>query len=105
MKLMSTYRPLSWLVCALLVVVADSEPALALHGSKAFITDPPLVVKIEGRKGTRIYVPDDDTVLAATKEEDAQPHEPTAKEKLDLFINDTEGRAAVIAMFKIALAQ
>jgi hypothetical protein len=54
---MFPHRPLPWLMCALLVVVANSEPAFASQGLKAF-AGPSFVVKIEGRKGTRIYRPD-----------------------------------------------
>ena len=78
MAVMLSHRPLPWLVCALPVVVANSEPAHALQGSKAFIAGPSLVVEIEGRKGTRLYRPDD---ASTEPQETADPKQ--AKEKLD----------------------
>ena len=79
---MFPHRPLPWLMCALLVVVANSGPAFALQGLKAFNTaGPSFVVKIEGRKGTRIYRPDvsEDDDASTEPQETAEQ----AKEKLD----------------------
>ncbi len=91
---MSLFRALVWFVPALLVVVAASvvvtasnEPAHAWRASKLFATDShPLIVKIEGRKGTRLYRPDDSEdydALVEGQEKAAAAHEPTVEEKLD----------------------
>ncbi len=87
---MSISRALAWFVPALLVVVAASnEPALAWRASKLFVTDShPLIVKIEGRKGTRLYRPDetedyDALTDAQEKAAAAATHEPTPEERLD----------------------
>ena len=85
---MSSFRALARFVSALLVVLATSnEPAHAWRASKLSATGPnPLIVKIEGRKGTRIYTPDEAEDYAAVveaQEKAAATHEQTAKEKLD----------------------
>ena len=70
-------------VSALLGIDSAVGPARALEGSKLFATGPnPLVVKIEGRKGTRLYRPDPDEPATAAKWE-AEHSEQTAKTKLD----------------------
>jgi hypothetical protein len=53
-------RPLFWLFCAALLAVAAGNRALALEGSTVTaIGSDHLVVKTEGRKGTRVYTPDE----------------------------------------------
>jgi len=67
----------------LLVIDAAVGAARALEGSKIFTTSiNPLVVKIEGRKGTRLYRPDPDEAAAAAKWETAHSDQ-TANKKLD----------------------
>ncbi len=68
---------------ALLVIDAAVGSARALEGSKISTTGSnPLVAKIEGRKGTRLYRPAPDESAAAVKWE-AEHSEQTAKEKLN----------------------
>jgi len=67
---MYVYRALPWFIC-LLVLAAMSESALAWQGSGLRVNSSKthsFVVAVEGRKGTRIYVPDD--YGAAPKSED-----------------------------------
>jgi len=67
----------------LLVIDAAVGAARALEGSKIFTTSiNPLVVKIEGRKGTRLYRPDPDEAAAAAEWEAAHSDQ-TANKKLD----------------------
>jgi hypothetical protein len=69
-------------VSTLLVIDAAVGTARALEGSKVFTTSTnPLVVKIEGRKGTRLYRPDPDEAAAAAEWEAAHSDQ-TAKGKL-----------------------
>ena len=86
---MST-RALFWLFCAAVLAVAARDPALALEGSKVTaIGSNPFVVKTEGRKGTRIYAPDESEDYRALVEgEEKATGSPgqTAKEKLDQCI-------------------
>ena len=73
------------LVSAALLALADQ--ALALEASKATaIGSDPLVIKIEGRKGTRIYTPDESEVynaLVEGQEKAIATSGTTSKEKLD----------------------
>ena len=74
-------RALFWIFCAALLAFASRDRALALEGSKVTaIGSNPVVVRTEGRKGTRIYTPDpsEDGLEKAT----SSP-EQTKKEKLD----------------------
>ena len=83
-RLMDTSRRAFFcFVSALLGIDAAVGPVRALEGSKIFTTGPnPPVVKIEGRKGTRLYRPDPGESAAAAKWE-AEHSEQTAREKLD----------------------
>ena len=79
-------RALLWLFCAAPLAFA-ADHALGLEASKitAIISDP-VVVKIEGRKGTRIYTPDetqDYKALVEGEEKALTTHESTPQEKLD----------------------
>ena len=80
-------RALFWLLCALLLAFAGRDPVLALEGSKIpAIGSNPLVVKTEGRKGTRVYTPDgseDYRTLVEGEEKAIATPEQAAKEKLD----------------------
>jgi len=59
-NLMPSFRHLPWFLPALLVVATSNGPARAWQASILFATGPnPLIVKIEGRKGTRLYRPDE----------------------------------------------
>jgi len=85
---MSSFRAPPWFASALLLVVAVSnEPARGWQASKIFATGPnPLMVKTEGRKGTRLYrpdVPDEEGDLTEGEEKAAAAHEPTVEERLD----------------------
>ena len=67
----------------LLMIDAAVETARALEGSQIFTPSiNPLVVKSEGRKGTRLYRPDPDEAAAAAKWEAAHADQ-TANKKLD----------------------
>ena len=78
---------LSWLFCVALLALAARDQALALDASKATaIGSNPFVVKTEGRKGTRVYTPDetqDYKALVEGEEKALATHEPTPQEKLD----------------------
>ena len=80
-------RALFWLLCALLLAFAVRDPVLALEGSKVpAIGSNPLVVKTEGRKGTRVYTPDDSVdygALVEGQEKATATTESTAQQKLD----------------------
>ena len=80
-------RTFLWPTCALPLVFAARDPAFALDVSKVFATGfHPLVIKTEGRKGTRLYrpdVPDEESDLTEAEEKAAAAHEPTVEEKLD----------------------
>ena len=53
-------RALFRLFCAPLLVLAARAPAIAFEGTKGFRAGSnSLVVKTEGRKGTRVFTPDD----------------------------------------------
>ncbi len=67
----------------LLVIDAAVGTARGLEGSKIFTPSVnPLVVKLEGRKGTRLYRPDPDEAAAAAKWEAAH-FDQTANKRLD----------------------
>jgi len=76
-------RPL----CALPLVLAARDPALALDASKVFATGfHPLVIKTDGRRGTRLYRPDDSESydpLVEGEEKATATHEPTPEERLE----------------------
>jgi hypothetical protein len=76
-----------WLLCALLLAFAARDRALALEGSKVpAIGSNPFVVITEGRKGTRIYTPDeseDYKALVEGQEKTTAGQDQNAKEKLD----------------------
>ena len=80
-------RTFLWPLCALPLVLAAHDPAFALDASKVFATGfHPLVIKTEGRKGTRLYrpdVPDEEGDLTEAEEKAAAAHEPTVEERLD----------------------
>ena len=88
-------RAFFWLLCALPLAFAPRDPALALEGSKVFaIGSNSLVVKTEGRKGTRVYTPDEsvdygalvegqEKATATTESTAQQKTESTAQQKLD----------------------
>jgi len=80
-------RALFWLLCSLLLAFAARDPVLALERSKvSAIGSNPLVVKTEGRKGTRVYTPDDSVdygALVEGQEKATATTESTAQQKLD----------------------
>ena len=80
-------RDLFWFLCALSLAFAAHNPALALEGPKVTASGSnSLVIKAEGRKGTRVYTPDDSEdyrALVEGEEKATATHEPTAQEKLD----------------------
>jgi hypothetical protein len=80
-------RTLFWLVSALLLVLAASEPVFALQGTTGFATGfKGLVVNAQGRKGTRIYTPDssaDYGALVEGQEKATATPDATSQEKLD----------------------
>jgi hypothetical protein len=80
-------RAYFWLFCALLLVLAARDPAIAVEGTKGFRAGSnSLVVKTEGRKGTRAYMPDesvDYSALVEGQEKATAPAEQTAQQKLD----------------------
>jgi hypothetical protein len=80
-------RALFWFLCALPLAFAARDSALALEGSKVFANGShSLVVKTEGRKGTRVYTPDesaDYSVLVEGQEKATATTEPTNQLKLD----------------------
>ena len=80
-------RGFLWLLCAQSLAFAGRDPALALEGSKVFaIGSNSLIVKTEGRKGTRVFTADDSVdygALAVGQEKATDPTEPTAQQKLD----------------------
>jgi hypothetical protein len=83
-------RALFRLFCALLWVLAARAPTIAFEGTKGFRAGSnSLVVKTEGRKGTRVFTPDDSGdygVLLEGQEEATATTEPTAQQKLDRCI-------------------
>ena len=80
-------RTFLWPLCALPLVLAARDPAFALDASKDFATGfHPLVIKAEGRKGTRLYRPDESETydpLVEGEEKATATHEPTAEERID----------------------
>lgn len=84
---MLSFRSLPWFVAALLVVAGSNERVRAWQASELFAAGPnPLIVKTEGRKGTRLYRPDvseDYDALVEGEEKAAATHEPTAEERLE----------------------
>jgi hypothetical protein len=78
-----------WISCALFATFAVRGPTLALEGSKSFAAAANgLVVKTEGRKGTRLYRPDDTEdydALTEAQEKGAATatHEQTPEERLE----------------------
>ena len=78
---------LPWFLSALLLVGAAQEPTVALQDLKVFTVGPngrSFVVKTEGRKGTRLYRPDDSEGYDSEAEEKATAtHEPTTEERID----------------------
>ena len=68
-------------------VLSGQEPALALEWWKVFGAGPhPLVIEIEGRKGTRLYTSDESVdygTLVEGQEKAAATHEPTTHERVD----------------------
>ena len=80
-------RPLFWLFCAALLAVAAGNRALALEGSTVTaIGSDHLVVKTEGRKGTRVYTPDESAdykALVEGQEKVTETHNATSQEKLE----------------------
>jgi len=84
---MPSFRPLPWFLPALLVVATSNEPALAWQASVLFATGPnPLIVKIEGRKGTRLYRPDasvDNGALVEGEEKATGNRDATSQDKLE----------------------
>jgi hypothetical protein len=79
-------RALFWLWCALPLAFAARDSALALEGSKVFANGAnSLVVETEGRKGTRVYTPDDSEGYDPLAEEEkaTATHEPTTEERID----------------------
>ncbi len=79
-------RPLLWLFCAALLAAAGDR-ALALEGSRVTAIGPNhLVVKTEGRKGTRVYTPDESAdykALVEGQEKITATHDATSQEKLE----------------------
>jgi hypothetical protein len=80
-------RTLFWFLCGVPSAFAASDSALALEGSKVFaIGSNSLVVKTEGRKGTRVFTPDesaDYSALVEGQEKAAATTESTNQQKLD----------------------
>jgi hypothetical protein len=80
-------RALFLLFCAALLAFAAGDRALALEGSTVTaIGSNNLVVKTEGRKGTRVYTPDeseDYKALVEGQEKAIATPETTAQEKLE----------------------
>ena len=76
-----------WLFCALPLLIAARDPAFALDASKVLATTfHPLAIKTEGRKGTRLYRPDESAdydALVEGEEKVTGTHEPTVEERLD----------------------
>ena len=76
---MPSFRPLPWFLPAFLVVATSNGPARAWKASILFATGPnPLIVKIEGRKGTRLYRPDE-----SEAQEKAAAEKTSGEKKLD----------------------
>ena len=75
------------LSCALLVTFTAREPTLALEGSKVFTAHPHIVVvNIGGRKGTRLYRPDDSEPyddMVEGEDKTTATHQPTVEERLE----------------------
>ena len=79
-----SYRAL--LSAALLAIAGQ---ALALESSKLTANSSnPLVTKIEGRKGTRIFTPD-------APEQITTSHEQTSKEKIDLCMESWDTKTHI----------
>ena len=80
-------RTLLWLFCAALLAFPARDQALALEAAKiTTIVSNPFVLKTEGRKGTRVYTPDetqDYKALVEGEEKALTTHEPTPQEKID----------------------
>ena len=80
-------RTFLWLLCALPLVLAARDPAFALDACKVFATGfHPLVIKTDGRRGTRLYRPGDtesDDPLVEGEEKTTATHEPTTEERLE----------------------
>ena len=80
-------RPLLWLFCAALLAFAAGDRAVALERSTLPTIGPSdLVVKTEGRKGTRVYTPDDSAdykALVEGQEKVTATHDATPQEKLE----------------------
>ena len=76
-------RPL----CALPLVLAARDPAFSLDASKVFATGfHPVVIKTDGRRGTRLCRPDDSESydpLVEGEEKATATHEPTPEERLE----------------------
>ena len=86
-NLMPSFRSLPWFVSAFLVVATSNEPVRAWQASELFAAGPnPLIVKTEGRKGTRLYTPvesEDYDAMVEGEEKAAATREPTAEERLE----------------------
>jgi hypothetical protein len=80
-------RTFLWPLCALPLVLPARDPAFALDVSTVFATGfHPLVIKTEGRKGTRLYRPDDSEgydSLPEAEEKATATREPTTEERMD----------------------
>ena len=78
-------RPLFWLFCAALLAFAAGDRAVALEMSAA-VGPNHLVLKTEGRKGTRVYTPDksaDYKELVEGQEKAAATHDASSQDKLE----------------------
>ena len=80
-------RPLFWLFCAALLAFAAGDRAVALEMSTVATVGPNhLELKTEGRKGTRVYTPDESAdykELVEGQEKAAATHDETSQEKLE----------------------
>ena len=80
-------RPLFCLFCVALVAFAAGDRAVALEGSTiTAIGLNHLVVKTEGRKGTRVYTPDESADykdLVEGQEKATATHDAKSEEKLE----------------------
>ena len=80
-------RPLFWLFCAALLASAAGDRAVALEMSAVTAVGPDhLVLKTEGRKGTRVYTPDgsaDYKALVEGQEKVTATHDASSQEKLE----------------------
>ena len=91
---MSSSSPL-WLFCAALLAVAAADRAVALERSTVpSIGSDHLVVKTEGRKGTRAYTPDeseDYKALVEGQEKATATDDVTSQEKLERCMESWDG--------------